>query len=126
MEWRRPPTELVERLQELVPDDPAIEFKPMFGGPCYWTRGNLFAAVHQESVVVRLGDVERRALLELPGACPFAPMGRRMKEYGVLPPDVVADDARGREWVAKAFAYASSLPPKEKKARRRRDVSAGG
>jgi TfoX/Sxy family transcriptional regulator of competence genes len=120
MEWRKPPAELVERLHELVPADPAIEFKPMFGGPCYWTGGNMFAAVHQESLVVRLGETEREELLALPGAAPFEPMGRRMKEYVVLPADVVGDDARGREWVARSFAYAASMPPKEKKARRKR------
>lgn len=126
MEWRKPPAELVERLHELVPDDPAIEFKPMFGGPCYWTGGNMFAAVHQQNLIVRLGEAEREELLVLPGAAPFEPMGRRMKEYVVLPPDVVGDDARGRDWLTKSFAYAASLPPKEKKPRRTSARKSGG
>ena len=116
MKWRRPPEELVERFHRSIPDDPAIDFKPMFGLPAYFTGGNMFAGVHQESIVVRLGDDERRELLALPGAAQFEPMeGRPMREYVTLPQDM--DDAVSVAWIARAFAYAASLPPKVKKPR---------
>ena len=64
----------------------------MFGGPCYWTGGNMFAAVHQESLLVRLGEKDRAELLAQPGAHLFEPMeGRPMKEYVVFPGDMLAD-----------------------------------
>jgi hypothetical protein len=38
-----------------------------------------------------------------------------MKEYVVVPPELVHDDAVG-EWVARAHVYAKGLPPKTPKA----------
>lgn len=119
MKWRKPPAELVEIFHELVPDDPAVDFRPMFGGPCYWVNGNMFAAVHQESIVVRLGEAERTDLLVQPGAAPFEPMpGRIMKEYVVLPEAMVAAREPARAWLARGLAYTSSLPPKQKQPRK--------
>jgi TfoX/Sxy family transcriptional regulator of competence genes len=117
MQWRKPPEELVELFHTLIPDDPAIDFKPMFGTPAYFTGGNMFACVHQESVIVRLGDDQRRELLALPGAAQFEPMeGRPMREYVALPPDM--DHAAIGAWIAQAFGYAASLPQKVKKPRK--------
>ena len=48
MAWRKPSPDLVRLLDEVMPQGEApVEFKPMFGGPCYWVSGNMFAAVHQ-------------------------------------------------------------------------------
>jgi hypothetical protein len=38
--------------------------------------------------------------------------GRSMKGWGALPPAVVADDAALEAWLARALAFAASLPPK--------------
>lgn len=54
------------------------------------------------------------------GAELFAPMGRPMREYVVLPDDVVHDPAALREWLVRSAAYAASLPPKERKPRAKR------
>ncbi len=118
--WRKPAPELIELLDEVMPDGPApIEFKPMFGGPCYWTGGNMFAAVHQESILVRLSDTDRAELLAKPGAHLFEPMeGRPMREYVVFPDDMLGDKEALRAWLAKGVAYTASLPPKEKKPRK--------
>ncbi len=44
---------------------------------------------------------------------PFSPMaGRTMRGYGILPPDVVADDAALDQWLERAIDFAGSLPPK--------------
>ena len=119
MAWRKPREDLVQLLHEVIPEGVApVEFKPMFGGPCYWTRGNMFAAVHQESIFVRLGEDDRTELLARPGAHLFEPMeGRPMREYVVFPDDMLADREGLRAWMARGLAYAASLPPKEKKPR---------
>ncbi len=53
--WRRPPEDLVDRFLSLVPDDPGVEVRRMFGCPCFFCGGNMFAGVHQENLFVRLG-----------------------------------------------------------------------
>jgi TfoX/Sxy family transcriptional regulator of competence genes len=120
--WRKPRADLVELLDEVMPKGEApVEFKPMFGGPCYWTGGNMFAAVHQESIIVRLGESDRAELLALPGAHLFEPMeGRPMREYAVFPEAMLDDHAALTAWLAKGLAYAASLPPKEKKPRKKK------
>jgi len=122
MKWRKPREDLVALLDEVIPKgEAAVEFKPMFGGPCYWCGGNMFAAVHQESIIVRLGEQDRAALLAVPGAHLFEPMeGRPMREYVVFPDVLTADKGALRGWLGKGLAYAASLPPKEKKPRKRK------
>jgi TfoX/Sxy family transcriptional regulator of competence genes len=122
MAWRKPREDLVELLHDVIPEGSApVEFKPMFGGPCYWTGGNMFAAVHQESIFVRLGEEDRAELLAQPGAHLFEPMeGRPMKEYVVFPAAMLADHEAVRGWMARGLAYAASLPPKEKKPRKKK------
>jgi TfoX/Sxy family transcriptional regulator of competence genes len=122
MKWRKPQDDLVQLLHDVIPEGQApVEFKPMFGGPCYWTGGNMFAAVHQESLIVRLGEADRAELLAQPGAHLFEPMeGRAMKEYVVFPEAMLTDHEALRGWMAKGLAYAASLPPKEKKPRKKK------
>jgi TfoX/Sxy family transcriptional regulator of competence genes len=122
--WRKSPPELIETLHEAVgaalPDDAAVDFRPMFGYPCYWTGGNMFFATHQDYLILRLSDEDRAAFFGIPEARLFEPMpGRPMREYVVVPPKLVADRATLEEWVAKGYRYAASLPPKEKKASKR-------
>jgi len=113
---------LVQLLHDVIPEGHApVEFKPMFGGPCYWTGGNMFAAVHQESLFVRLDEKDRAGLLAQPGAHLFEPMeSRPMKEYVVFPDALLADREALRGWMAKGLAYSASLPPKEKKPRKKK------
>jgi TfoX/Sxy family transcriptional regulator of competence genes len=122
MAWRKPPQKLVEYLDSVIPDGPApVEFRPMFGGPCYWTGGNMFAAIHQESMIVRLSEEDRQTLLREPEAALFEPMeGRPMREYVVIPPQIVEDREAVRFWLAKGLAFTASLPPKVKKPRKPR------
>jgi len=122
VKWRKPQEDLIQLLHDVIPEGQApVEFKPMFGGPCYWTGGNMFAAVHQESLFVRLGEEDRAELLAQPGAHLFEPMeGRPMKEYVVFPDEMLADRDALRGWMARGLAYAASLPPKEKKPRKKK------
>ena len=99
--------------------DQPVDYRPMFGCPAYFTGGNLFAGVWQDTVMLRLPEDERAAVAAS-GGRPFEPMpGRTMKEYVALPPAMVADPAEAAGWVRKAAAYAASLPPKVKKPRKK-------
>jgi TfoX/Sxy family transcriptional regulator of competence genes len=121
--WRKPDEALVRLLDETISGlefDQPVDYRPMFGCPAYFTGGNMFAGVWQETVMLRLPEDERAAVTAAGGG-PFEPMpGRAMKEYVALPPDMMADRDVARLWVRKAAAYAASLPPKEKKPRKRK------
>jgi TfoX/Sxy family transcriptional regulator of competence genes len=117
--WRKSPSALIERFHAALPDDPRIEVRTMFGFPAAFAEGRLFAGLHQDDLMLRLGDAERAQLLALPGASSFEPIpGRRMREYAVVPPGMHADRRVLRRWMAKALAHATSLPPKPPAKRR--------
>lgn len=119
--WRKPDEALVRLLDETISGlefDQPVDYRPMFGCPAYFTGGNMFAGVWQETVMLRLPEAERAAATAAGGG-PFEPMpGRTMREYVALPAGMVADPAEAAGWVRKAAVYAASLPPKEKKPRK--------
>jgi TfoX/Sxy family transcriptional regulator of competence genes len=123
--WEKPSPELARKLDDAVATAAEksglqIDSRPMFGCPAYFTNGNLFAGVHQASLMVRLPAGGRDEVVALGGG-PFVPMaGRPMKEYVVLPAAVLDDAAATADWVRRGAEYAASLPPKAKKARRGR------
>ncbi len=121
--WDKPNEKLVKLLDEMVARldfDKPVDYRPMFGCPAYFTGGNMFAGVWQDTMMLRLSE-DDRAEIATAGGKPFEPMpGRAMKEYVALPPDMVGDPGVAAAWVGKAAAYAASLPPKEKKPRKKK------
>jgi TfoX/Sxy family transcriptional regulator of competence genes len=88
----------------------------MFGYAAAFTGGNMFAGLHEAGLVMRLPEKEREAFLGQEGARPFEPMpGRVMREYVVAPDSLADAPAALRDWIGKAFRYASSLPAKPAK-----------
>lgn len=104
---------------ELFGEHPALQVKPMFGNLAAFVSENqqMCAGLFGSSVGLRLNEEDRAELLALPGAGPFGPEGRPMKEYVTIPhawrdadPDAALDS-----WIDRAVAHSSSLPPKKKK-----------
>ena len=125
MEWQKSPPALVETFDQALPDDPRLERRQMFGYPCSFVGGRLVAGLHRDSVFVRLPEGEREGLLARPNARVFAPMqSRPMREYVVLPPEIVDNQAELRGWLERALAYGLELPPKEKKPAREKTPGA--
>ena len=119
MSWRKVPQELIDFLEEAVSPFDA-QRRTMFGCPCFFTGGNMFAGAHQESILLRLSAADRHALRkEYDEVVAFEPTdGRPMREYLLLPEALSADTDAFHHWLAKAHAYAASLPPKPKKQKR--------
>ena len=118
MNWRKSPEALVRTFDTLVPDDPDVERRKMFGYPAAFVGGNLFMSLFQDSFVLRLSDDDRRALLAYDGAAPFEPMpGRPMREYVTAPPAMVARPRTLAPWIRKALEQGRSVPPKGAKRR---------
>jgi len=111
--FEKSPPDLVARFEAVATRHPASQRRKMFGYPALFVGGNLATGLFADTWMVRLAPADLEALLALPGASPFSPMpGRTMTGYGTLPPDVVADDTALDAWLARALAFAASLPPK--------------
>ena len=111
--FEKSPPELVARFDAVAARLPEAQRRKMFGYPALFVGGNLVTGLFADSWMIRLGDADLAELLTLPGATAFSPMaGRTMKGYGVLPPDIVADDAALDPWLERAVALGKTLPAK--------------
>ncbi|TAJ99630.1 MAG: TfoX family protein [Chloroflexota bacterium] len=109
--------EIIERFRAAMTRAaaPDVVVKPMFGYQCAWIGGNMATGLFADEWWVRVSEPDRAVLVALPGAHPFEPMpGRSMGRYVVLPADVVARDADLDAWLARAFEFTRSMPPKKK------------
>jgi TfoX/Sxy family transcriptional regulator of competence genes len=113
--FTKPPSGLVELFQDAVADLPDVHSRQMFGYPAAFTRTQMFASLFQDKMIVRL-PADAREMLGREGGQPFEPMpGRPMREYVVVPETIRQSVSALRPWLAKAHAYARSLPSKKKR-----------
>jgi TfoX/Sxy family transcriptional regulator of competence genes len=115
MELPKPTEEDRQFFRSLIPDDPAVEVKPMFGNLGAFVNGNMFAGLFGAAVGVRLDDAGRDELAAIDGSGPFGPAGHAMGGYLSLPQAWRASPEDAASWVDRALAQARSLPPKVKK-----------
>lgn len=115
MAWIKIPKEHHPIFLELLPDDPRIETKAMFGGLASMVNGHMMGGLFAHSMIVRVGEADYAAAVAL-GAEPFDPMGKGavMSQTLLLPESEFRDRKKARAWLAKALAHALTLPPKAK------------
>jgi TfoX/Sxy family transcriptional regulator of competence genes len=103
------------RFQALVPDDPRVAIKPMFGNLGAFVNGNMFMGLFGASIGVKVepGDEQR---LRAAGGRAFGPAERPMSGYTTLPASLT--DRQARSWITKALAYVAQQPAKEPKPKR--------
>lgn len=100
---------------QAAPQGSNIEHKKMFGWPCAFVNGNLFAGLHKQSMLFRLSPEDQAHFLRLEGATEFEPMpGRKMKGYVTLANPLEQDPKELAKWMGRSFAYASTWPAKFK------------
>jgi len=111
--WKKSPPELIEAFGAVAGRYQDLELRKMFGYPAAFLGGNMATCLHEERWIVRLAEPDRAELLAREGAALFEPMpGRPMREYVVLPADVVADPDATAGWVERSIEHARTLPPK--------------
>ena len=114
--WEPAPREAVKAFEAATSGLAGVEPRKMFGYSCVFAKGNMFAGLHEAGMVLRLSDEERAEFLRLKGAEQFEPMpGRVMREYVVVPSELLNSPDQLREWVEKSLGYVSSLPAKARK-----------
>lgn len=108
-----------ERFRSLVPDQPDVTVKPMFGNSGAFVNGNMFAGLFGSTIGVKLSPEDKALLESSERVVPFGPEDRPMRDYTGLPEvwngEGDGDDARAKAWLEKAYDYVSGLPPKEPK-----------
>lgn len=112
MKMPRPTDEDRARFAGLVPDDPRVTVKPMFGNLGAFVNGNMFMGLFGSDVGVKLPE-EEAAALRAAGGGPFGPEERPMGGYVTVPPAL--GDAESAASVAASLAYVGALPPKKPK-----------
>jgi TfoX/Sxy family transcriptional regulator of competence genes len=117
MAWIKVPPENHPAFRAALPDDPRIETQLMFGGVAAKVNGHIFAGLFGRSTMVWLPEPDRAAALALEGAEPFDPMGngRARSDKVMLPEHFMDDPPELRDWIARAFQAAATLPAKTAK-----------
>ena len=100
--------------RSIVPDDPRVAVKPMFGNVAAFVNGNMFMGLFGPDVGVRLAEQDRAGLSAIEGAGPFGPQERPMREYVSMLIEWRDDAETTDKWVAKALEHTAAMPPKKK------------
>ena len=103
---------------KLVPDEPTVTMRPMFGNLAAFVNGNMFSGLFGEDLFVRLPD-DQTAPIRKQGGRDFEPMpGRAMKGYVMVPANWSAKPAATKAWIGAALAFTRAMPPKAAKAKK--------
>ncbi len=115
MEMPKPSEQDKDFFRSLVPQDPRVEVKPMFGNVAAFVDGNMFMGLFGADVGLKLDDAGRESLLAEPGAGPFGPAERPMGGYVTMPAAWRSAPDTAAPWIQRALEHVGSLPPKKAK-----------
>ncbi len=100
------------RFRALVPDDPRVEIKPMFGNLGAFVNGNMFMGLYGAEIGLKLARPDLDRLGQLDGSHPFGPAERPMGGYAGLPASLIGTP-EGEAWVGRALDFVAGLTPKK-------------
>jgi hypothetical protein len=116
--FEKSPPQLVDRFAALAEGIPDGRRRQMFGYPAVTINGHLCFSLHADSAILRLSEADQADFGARHPLRAFEPMpGRPMREYVVLPDDLLADGAVAG-WIERSAAYVRGLPPKPQRSRR--------
>jgi len=119
MKWKRPSEKMIEFFDAILPGGSKVERKKMFGCPVGFINGNMFMGLHNDKIILKLGENEREGFIREYNAEIFEPMpGRKMREYVVIPENLLTNISSLKTWCEKSYEYTSKLKPKETKAKK--------
>jgi len=128
MKMPKPSDEAKAAFSKLVPDEPAVTLKPMFGNLSAFVNGNMFCGLFGEDLFVRLPNPDIEAVKKQ-GGRDFEPVaGHKMSGYVVVRDGWRAKPAPAVNLVKRALAVTREMPakaPKKKAASTRAAVKRG-
>lgn len=98
------------RFRDLLPDGPAADTKPMFGGVGAFVNGNIYACLYAGAIGVKLDPDGLAELAAMPGSAPFGPETKPMTAYAAIPADLADDEASA--WLARGRDHVAAFPAK--------------
>jgi TfoX/Sxy family transcriptional regulator of competence genes len=115
MKMPKPSEQAKAAFQKLVPPDPAVTTRPMFGNLAGFVNGNMFCGLFGEDLFVRVSDNDQ-ARVRKQGGKAFEPMpGRAMTGYVLVPAGWHTKPDATSAWIVTALAWSRQLPAKDKK-----------
>lgn len=99
MKIAKPTEEDKAYFRSIVPDDPKVTIKPMFGNLGGFVNGNMFMGLFGSDVGVRLEPGDLEALAAVDGVGPFGPAERPMGAYLSMPRAWRDDRNNTEAWV---------------------------
>ena len=110
----RPSEKAKAAFSRLVPEDPAVVLRPMFGNLAAFVNGNMFAGLFGEDLFVRLPEAES-AEVKRKGGRDFEPMaGRAMTGYVVVPGGWQRASGPAQSLIERALSLTRAMPAKTK------------
>jgi hypothetical protein len=103
---------LVARLETLLAGQRGVAPRKMFGGACFMLNGNMCVGVHNDELIVRVGDAQTGSLLERAHVRPMDLTGKPMKGWLTIGRAGVARRADLERYVRAALSFVNGLPPK--------------
>ena len=120
----KPSDQAKAAFQRLLPPDPAVSTRPMFGNLSAFVNGNMFCGLFGEDLFVRVSDADQ-AKIHKQGGKAFEPMaGHAMTGYAVVPSGWQKKPDAARAWVMTALSWSKALPPKATKTSKGTKVAA--
>jgi TfoX/Sxy family transcriptional regulator of competence genes len=92
----------------MVPSDPDVRTRPMFGQMVAFVNGNMFMGLFGDGLFVRLSEADR-ALVRRQGGADFTRKG-----YVTLPDGWVERPEHARGWIAAALEAGRALPARSR------------
>ena len=115
MKMPKPSEQAKAAFTKLVPGDPAITLKPMFGNLAAFVNGNMFAGLFGEDLFVRLPDAEAQPIMKS-GGRPFEPVaGHAMSGYVMVTAGWQKKPETVRAHITRALTLTRAMPAKAKK-----------
>jgi len=115
MKMPKPTEEAKAAFTKLVPGDPAITLRPMFGNLAAFVNGNMFAGLFGEDLFVRLPDAEAQPIMKT-GGRPFEPVaGHAMSGYVMVPATWQKKPDAVKAHITRALTLTRAMPAKAKK-----------
>ena len=112
MTMPKPSEQAKAAFRKLVPADPAVTTRPMFGNLAGFVNGNMFCGLFGEDLFVRVSDDDQGRVRKQGGKA-FEPMpGRAMTGYVVVPAGWQKKPDATRTWIITALAWSRKLPAK--------------
>lgn len=104
---------LEQAMRDDLGDLPGLSEKPMFGGLCFMSHGNMICAAREGRAMYRVGKPRYSDALALPGAAPMIHGGHEKPGYVWLSGPQLSDDATRARLTGWALDRVRALPSKE-------------